>query len=412
MDINFRYLQVARQVGRHPTLSAAARNIALSQPAITQAIAALERGLGVALFNRSNSGVTATEAGRLFLERVERALAHVREAVLDTVRLPPREAALQFARLERAMTTAQLNALVAVVEHGSFSQAARAAGVSQPTVHRAARELERLLGQPLFQRTSFGVQPTREAQRLARGVKLAFAEIEQARAELGAFGGGEAGRTVIGAMPLAQSFLLPPALIEFTREHPRHAVAILEGSYDNLVAALRGGTADLLIGAQREPLMFKDVVQEHLFDDELAIVVRAGHPLLAQKRATVRSLAKYSWIEPRRESPLHERFDTLFRDAGVPAPQSTIECNSLVAARSLLLESDRVMLLSVHQIHYDLTAGLLATLPHPQGRVTRAIGLTTRSHWRPTQTQQALLEVLRARARRVRDDRRADIAPP
>jgi LysR family transcriptional regulator, regulator for genes of the gallate degradation pathway len=399
MDINFRHLHVAREVARQGTISAAARNIALSQPAITQAIAALERVFGASLFNRTNAGVTPTPAGALFVERLERAMGHLRDAVLETTRASSREAATHLKRIERSMTTAQLNALVAVVDHGSFSQAARAEGVSQPTIHRAARELERLIGLALFERTSFGVQPTREAQRLARGAKLAFAEIEQARAELAAFGGGEAGRTVIGAMPLARSFLLPRALIEFTNEHPLHSVSILEGSYDNLIAELRSGSADFLIGALRDPLLFKDVVQEHLLDDELAIIVRAGHPLLQQKRVTVRSLAKYSWIEPRRESPLHDRFDTLFREAGIPAPPSTIECNSLVAARSLLIESDRVMLLSVHQIHYDLKAGLLATLPHPQGRVTRAIGLTTRANWRPTQAQRQLLELLRFKSR-------------
>jgi DNA-binding transcriptional LysR family regulator len=398
MNMNLRHLHVAREVARHGTLSAAARKIALSQPAITQAIATLERTLGASLFNRSNAGVTPTPAGALFIQRIERATAQLRDAVIETTRASSREAATQLMRIERSMTTAQLNALVAVVAHGSFSEAARAAGVSQPTMHRAARELERLIGLALFERTSFGVQPTREAQRLARGAKLAFAEIEQARAEMAAFGGGEAGRTVIGAMPLARSFLLPRALIEFTNEHPLHGVSILEGSYDNLIAELRGGTTDFLLGALRDPLLFKDVVQEHLFDDELAIVVRAGHPLLQQKRVTVRSLAKYSWIEPRRESPLHDRFDTLFREAGIPVPPSTIECNSLVAARSLLIESDRVMLLSVHQIHYDMKAGLLAAIPHPHGRVTRAIGLTTRANWRPTQTQQRLLELLRVRS--------------
>ncbi len=397
MDINLRHLRVASEVGRAGSINAAAQNCALSQPAVTQAIATLERNFGVSLFNRSNVGVRPTSAGELVIERSARALNHLREAIADIMRTATREAA---GRVERAITTAQLRALIGVAEQGSFSQAARALEVSQPTVHRAARELERVSGLALFERTSFGVQPTRDAQRLARGAKLAFAEIEQARAELAPFGGGEGGRTVIGAMPLAQSFLLPRALIEFTKAHPRHAVAILEGSYDNLVAELRGGTADFLIGAQRDPLLFKDIVQEHLFDDELAIVVRAGHPLQSLKRLSVQSLAKYAWIEPRRESPLHERFDTLFRDAGVPMPRATIECNSLVAARSLLLESDCVMLLSVHQVHYDIDAGLLAALPHPQGRVTRAIGLTTRINWHPTQAQQQLLDLIRAWARR------------
>ena len=400
VDANLRHLHVVREVTRHGSMSAAARNVGLSQPAITQAVAALERNFGVALFNRTNGGLTTTEAGQLLIDRTDRALSLLREAVVDVARGSTRgEVATQSKHVERAMTSAQLRALIAIVERGSFSQAARASGVSQPTIHRAARDLEALLGLALFERTSFGVQPTREAQRLARGAKLAFAEIEQARAELGSQSGGEAGRTVIGAMPLARSFLLPRVLIEFTNEFPRHNVSILEGAYDGLIADLRSGAADFLIGALRERLAHKDVVQEHLFDDELAIIMRAGHPLTQHKRVTAKLLAKYAWIAPRRESPLHEHFDELFHTADVPVPDATIECNSLVAARSLLIESDRLMLLSVHQIHYDLKAGLLAAMPHPLGKVTRAIALTMRSGWRPTKAQEQLLSALRARAR-------------
>lgn len=246
------------------------------------------------------------------------------------------------------------------------------------------------------------MQPTREARRLALGAKLAFAEIDQARAELASLSGGENGRTVIGAMPLVRSFLLPRLLVEFTNEHPLHAVAILDGSYDNVVAELRGGTVDFLLGALRNPLVFKDLEQEHLFDDELAIVVGANHPLARQKRIPARALARYPWIKPRCESPLHKHFLEFFKTAGLATPQSTIECNSLVAARSLLIESERVMLLSVHQIHYDLKAGLLTALPHPHGRITRAIALTTRLHWRPTQVQARLLTLLRLQAAGIR----------
>ena len=398
LDLNLRHLYLVLEVARRGSVSAAADSAALSQPALTQALGKIERSVGAPLFNRSNAGMVVNAVGLAFIERIERAVAQLREALTDVCK----PNATQLQRIERAVTTAQLNALVSVVEHGSFSQAARAAGVSAPTMHRAARDLERLVGLALFERTSFGMQPTREAQRLARGAKLAFAEIDQARAELASSSGGASGRTVIGAMPLARSFLLPRVLVDFLNEHPLHAVSILEGPYDNLMAELRGGTADFLLGALRNPLVFKDVVQEHLFDDELAIIVRADHPLTKQKRVLARTLAKYPWITPRRESPLYEHFLKLFQTAGVTTPTSTIECNSLVAARSLLIESDRVMLLSVHQIHYDLKAGLLAALPHPHGQVTRAIALTTRLYWRPTQAQARLLALLRQQAARIR----------
>jgi DNA-binding transcriptional LysR family regulator len=301
--------------------------------------------------------------------------------------------------VERLVRSRQLDALGAVVEHGNFSIAARARHVSQPTIHRAARELERLLGVPLFEETSFGITPTREAERLARRARLAFAEVEQARAEVHALSGEESGRTVVGALPLARSYLLPAALLEFTQEHPRHGVAIIEGTYEHLLSGLRSGESDLLIGALRDPTPAADVVQEHLFDDPLAIIVRAEHPLARRRHFTAAALRKFQWIAPRAGSPLRVHFNALLASTGLTLPSPPIECNSLAAARAFLLESDRIMLLSAHQIHYEMQAGLLVALPHPAGNVVRPIGLTLRRDWHPTSTQRRLLEILRRSAR-------------
>jgi DNA-binding transcriptional LysR family regulator len=76
-----------------------------------------------------------------------------------------------------------------------------------------------------------------------------------------------------------------------------------------------------------------------------------------------------------------------------------IECNSLIAARSMLLASERVMLLSEHQIQHELITRQLVALPHPLGAVTRAIGLTVRRDWQPTAVQAQLVEGLRRHAR-------------
>ena len=82
-----------------------------------------------------------------------------------------------------------------------------------------------------------------------------------------------------------------------------------------------------------------------------------------------------------------------------PRAVAPIECNSLVAARSMLLASERVMLLSEHQIQHELETGQLVALPHPLGAVTRSIGLTVRRDWRPTEVQAQLVEGLRRHAR-------------
>ena len=391
---NLRHLWVFSAVARLGSVSAAARASHLSQPAVTQAIASLEREFDRALFARTARGMTPTEAGRLCAERVVRVLQRIVDALAAAA-----SPAYRSRPPLHGITSGQLQALLAVVESGGFGAAARARDQTRATLHRAARALERRIGTPLFETTSHGISPTREALRLCRQLQLAVAELAQARAELAAIGGTGHGATVIGAMPLGRSFIVPETVLRFTARRPSHQISILDGPYDSLLDALRNGRADILVGALRESVP-ADIVQELLFEDPLAIIVRKGHPLAQMSRSGQRApppeaLVRFPWIAPRPGSPLRRHFERLFRGTSGLAPAAAIECNSLIAARALLLRSDRAMLLSAQQAHHELAAGELTALPHPAGRVVREIGLTLRRDWRPTTAQAELLEILR-----------------
>jgi DNA-binding transcriptional LysR family regulator len=390
---------VLSEVARLGGVNAAARAEHLSQPAVTKAVSALERTLRIRLFERTARGAVPTEPGRILVARVDRALEQMRSGLDEALRgaRPPGTDPL------RAITVAQLDSLLVVVEQGSFGRAARAKRVATSTLHRAVRQLEAIVGGPLFESTSYGVRPTREAARLARRVQLAAAELAQARAEIAALDGADLGRTVIGTLPLARSLIVPTAVLEFARREPRHSVSILDGPYESMLDALRGGRADLLVGALR-PSPPDDVVQEHLFDDPLAVIVRADHPLVSATDGGLRppsasALAGYAWIAPRHGSPLRDQYEALLQSVGAEPPEAAVECNSLMAARAFLLASDRLMLLSAQQVSLELASGQLAALPHPLGAVARAIGLTLRRDWRPTRAQASLVDVIRRVAR-------------
>ncbi len=399
MKLNLRHLHAFREVAVLGSISAAARSVHLTQPAVTQAIAQIEQHFCARLFTRSSTGMELTPAGEICSERIGRALRALVDGVIE-LRGNAGRSPDSLTHIVHGMRTAQLRALTAIAQHRNFTVAARSSQMAQPTIHRAARDLERLLEVPLFEKTSYGIVPTSGAEHLARRAGVAFAELEQARAEIAALNGTEQGRTVVGACPMAQHpFLVPEAFIEFTLRCPEHGISILNGTYEHLLAALRIGETDFLIGPLRSSDLPHDVVQEHLFDDPLGVIVRADHPLARRKRLTTADLSRYPWIAPRKGAPLRSDFETLFQLAGVPAPERPIECNSLSSARAFLLASNRMMLVSPHHFRDELNAGTLAIIAHPVGPMVRPMGLIMRRDWQPTTTQAGLLDVIRQRAR-------------
>ena len=393
---NLRHLRAFREVALQGSISHASERIFLSQPAITQAIAKLEQLLATPLFERHSNGMRLTGGGSLFAERTERALNMIHYGTYEALRLGGDRGARHSTTPDQLLSTTQLRALVAVAGARNFSLAARAIGTSQPALLRAARELENLLGIDLFEKTAQGISLTRSAQILVQQVKLAFAELVQGYTEIAALNGRDTGCIVVGAMPLSHHFVLPAAINALARQRPEVEVRAVDGPYDELLHGLRHGEIDLLIGALRAHVAVDDVIQERLFDNPLAIVARSGHPLANKALVTIDDLAAYPWVVPRTGTPTRERFEALFNEQHRPKPPGLTESSSLVLVRALLLGSNRLTLISAHQILLEARQGLLTTLPYDLSGTRRPIGLTTRTGWRPTSTQKLFLDLLRS----------------
>ncbi|WP_417320700.1 LysR family transcriptional regulator [Emcibacter sp.] len=388
---NLRHIRAFSLLAEGKTLTATAGEIGLSQPAVTQGLSNLEQYFGADLCIRQRTGTFLTDCGELLKKRVVRFFEHFSEAIGELPGLDRRERA----RVERNITTSQLQALIAITEYSSFSAGARATGIAVPTIHRAARDLERIIGQSFFEQTSFGVRPTRTAARFAHKVELAFSELEQAKSEIAAFQGTGSGRITVGAMPLARSHLAPQAISRFCRENKGYLVSIVEGPFETLLHDLKRGAIDFLIGAARQDLSSQGVTQSHLFDDPLSLLMRPGHPLAEVSDLSIEQLRHYPWVAPRADSPLRRHFDHMFEEAGLSPPEDIVECNSLSASRVLLMNDDRLMLLSDAQARYELGTGLLLSRHLANREETeRPIMLFARKDWHPTFAQQKLVDII------------------
>lgn len=395
LDLNLRHLRAFCEVVACGSISDAAATVHLSQSAITQAIAKLEVTLGARLFSRTSTGMLPTEAGRLMSKRTLRALDQISRGAIAA-----RAAALGGKTdgsrgFERLITGAQLRALVAVAKTQNFTLAARQVGISQPSLHRLARDLERIAGVVFYNKTQQGIAVTQAARDLARHAQLALSEIRQALEELAALRGENLGILRVGALPLARTTILPRAINALSNVQPETKVRIVDGPYDDLLHELRHGGIDVLIGALRTPPPIDDIVQTPMFDDWLSVVSRRGHPLTKKRRPNVRDLASYPWIAPRPGAPSRAYFDALFKKSRLVAREGLIEASSMIAIRGLLMESDRLTLLSRTQVEVEIRQGTLGIISFAVPQAPRSIGTTTRRDWEPTATQRRFLEGLR-----------------
>jgi LysR family transcriptional regulator, regulator for genes of the gallate degradation pathway len=394
IEMNTRQLRALVAVAQGGSVHKAASILHVTQPAVTRAIHEFEQSLGLELFERTAKGMVATEAGAILTERTQRAFAQLTHAEheLDEMGLSRRSSTSIGAKV----THRHLRVLVAIDQHQTETAAAVELDVSQPSVTQTLRELERIVEADLFLRTARGMLLTRAGEVVLRRTKLMFHEWQLARDDIAAHLGNITGRIVVGALPLASTLLVPRAVTRLKEEYPDLLVALLEGAYEPLLSSLRCGDVDLLVGVLRYPIPCSDIVQEKLFEDLLSVVGRKDHPFASAKSLRLADVIDSEWVLPYKGAPSRKAFEQVMHAAGLPLPKNAIESNALVALRALLIESDRLSILSRNQIHYEELHGMLSVLPIDMRGSERPIGITTRADAKRSIGLDALMRHLRA----------------
>ena len=374
---NLRHIRLFLLCARLQSLGAAARNLGLTQPAASQALARLEAQCGAALLSRPD--MRLTEAGRVAQIRFTAAMQALEEGLAGT--------GLSLHRL----SLPQLRAMAGFAAHGSFAGAARVLAQSEPALRRAVRELKADLGPALFTGKTRALQLSSTGMTLARAAQIALREIAGVHSDIKALSGQLAGEIRIGALPLARTALLPAVLTKLA--NPAVHFDIREGSYETLSTALMRGELDMIVGALREGPVPAGLRQEKLLDFELCVVARRDHPVLRDG-----ALHLYPWIVARRGTPSRQVFAALSARLPRPAHES-VETGSLDLIRQLLAGSDHLALLSPLQIPLEIASGQFVTLGPPVTGSLTPLGVTLRSDFRPDPLQRAALSALREAAR-------------
>lgn len=179
-------------------------------------------------------------------------------------------------------TLRQLSYLKLLAEQGSFSKAAEAAHVTQPTLSAGIQELEKILGAPVVDRARSGVILTPVGQEALGRARTILNEAEELVEAARNAGQPLTGRFRLGVIPTIAPFLLPKALPLLRQRFPKLRLFLREDLTQRLVAALRAGQLDAALIAL--PYDVTGLAWAHVSEDELFAALPPNHRLTAQAR--------------------------------------------------------------------------------------------------------------------------------
>ena len=185
-------------------------------------------------------------------------------------------------------TLRQLQYLRLLAEHASFSRAAEAAHVTQPTLSAGIQELEKALGCPVVDRARSGVILTAVGEEAVRRAGDILARTEDMVQAAKAAGQPLTGRFRLGVIPTIAPFLLPRALPLLREQFPKLKLFLREDLTHKLIEALKAGTLDAALIAL--PYDMTGLDSAAVADDELLAMTPANHPMNAQKRISPAAL--------------------------------------------------------------------------------------------------------------------------
>ncbi|MBO3745852.1 LysR family transcriptional regulator [Streptosporangiaceae bacterium NEAU-GS5] len=241
------------------------------------------------------------------------------------------------------MELRQLQYMVAVAEEGGFTRAAARVRVAQPAISQQIAQLERELGEKLFDRSDRRVRLTAAGEAFLPYARAVLGAAEQGRAVVRSLTGVLTGRLDVAAVQ-APPPVLARRLAGFQRRYPHVRITLRIGHPEELTEAVAGGVVDvavLALAGQRLPAVLET---RELHVEALVIAAPPGHPLATEAEATLDVLEAYPVVTMTTDGGLRAALEEACARAGV-RPRIAAETDDVMLVADLVGQGDWVALL-------------------------------------------------------------------
>ncbi|MCI5058567.1 MAG: LysR family transcriptional regulator [Flavobacteriales bacterium] len=189
-----------------------------------------------------------------------------------------------------------LRYFVSVAEYKSFTAAAYALNITQPSISQQIADLEKTLGFSLFKRSSRSVELTVAGEVFLKEAKEILLSTENAIEKATRAFEGQSGELRIGVLEPAVSRFLPKIVRAFKRKHPEVHITIQHMNPEVQLKAFQERKLDIGFSRPFVEEKYPHLQQDLIDKDSIVAVLSKDHPLAHQEAISIVELARESFI--------------------------------------------------------------------------------------------------------------------
>ncbi len=292
------------------------------------------------------------------------------------------------------MELAQLQAFLQVAQHRSFSRAAEALFLTQPSVTARIQSLERELGERLFERSGRTVTLTDGGDAFLPHARRALSSVQEGADAIQAVRDGDLGSVRLGASESIATYVLPKLIKRYREAHPGVHIHLSTAPSEDVIEELLAGDLNLAVTRlTQHPL----IQSYHLYNDDLALAVPADHPFAQRRTVTIAEASGEPFLFFERNFSYHSLIYNMFLRAGV-VPEPAMELDSMETTKRMVEAGVGVAILPSINIETDVAEGRIAAVEMTDMAqpAQREIGAHLLREYRPAPAMKAFIALLGA----------------
>ncbi len=275
------------------------------------------------------------------------------------------------------MDLRRLEIFVKVAELGSFSRAAQALSLTQPTVSEHVRALEDELGVQLLDRLGRGAAATRAGQLLLGYAQRMLTLSREARQAIDQFQGRLSGELIVGGSTIPGEYVLPGLIGQFKAKQADISIVLLIGDSRQVTEWVDDGRVELAVVGARPGQRTLDA--RELMADELVVVVPAEHAWARRDTVTLGEVKAEPMVVRERGSGSRQALEHALHDGGTSLAAFRVvgEMGSTQAIKQAVRSGVGISIISRRAVADECKAGYVVCLEIAQLEVRRAFYLVT-----------------------------------